>query len=280
MIRVCAAGLTPTELSWYPTLHTKSGALREDAVPGHEFSGIVAAVGEGVGSLAVGREVYGMNDWYSNGAMADYCVAPFFAVAEKPRSLTHAEAASVPIAALTAWQALFDHADLRPGERVLIHGGAGAVGVFAIQLANLRGAHVSTTVSSRNRNLVMNLGARQVIDYHQERFEDLAQGMDVVVDTVGGETLERSWSVLSPGGRLVTIVSTAAESNDPRVKRAFFIVEANQKQLVEVGSLIDGGHLRTVVDTVIPLSEAPMAYAGQVARQGRGKLVVSIANAA
>lgn len=134
LIRVVAAGFMPTELSWYPTSHTRTGAPRNAAVPGHEFSGVVAAVGDGVGSLEVGHEVFGMNDWYSDGAMAEYCTAPFFAVAPKRPRLTHIEAASVPISALTAWQALLDHAKLQPGERVLIHGGAGAVGAFAIQL--------------------------------------------------------------------------------------------------------------------------------------------------
>lgn len=139
LIEVRAAGVTPTELSWYPTLHTKAGGVRAGAVPGHEFSGVIAAVGANVGSLAVGHEVFGMNDWYSEGAMAEYCTAPYFAVAPKPFTLSHEEAASIPIGALTAWQGLFDHAHLEPGETVLIHGGAGAVGVFAIQLARVHG---------------------------------------------------------------------------------------------------------------------------------------------
>ena len=124
LIRVLAAGVIPTELGWYPTTHTRTGQSRTGAVPCHEFSGVVTGVGADVGDLETGREVFGMNDWYSEGALAEYCVAPFFAVAPKPAALTHAEAASVPISALTAWQGLFERARLQPGERVLVHGGA------------------------------------------------------------------------------------------------------------------------------------------------------------
>jgi len=277
LIRVCAAGLTMTELSWCPTLHTKTGAVREGAIPGHEFSGVIEALGiEGddhTGLFQVGSQVYGMNDWYSDGAMAEYCVAPMGDVAAKPRNLSHEEAASVPIAALTAWQALFDHAGLKPGEWVLVHGGAGSVGGFAIQLARLRGARVATTVSRKNIEYVRALGAERVIDYHASRFEESAKDMDVVFDTVGGETLKRSWNVLKANGRIVTVASEAS-ADDPRAQKAFFIVEPLQKQLVEIGGMLEAGKLRTTVDTVVPLSQAPAAYAGKVPRQGRGKLVV------
>ena len=276
MIQVRAAGVTLTELSWYPTSHRKTGEARTAAVPAHEFSGVVAAVGPDVGSLEIGREVFGMNDWYSDGAMAEYCIAPFFALAPKPCCLTHFQAASVPISALTAWQGLFDHAKLQPGEIVLVHGGAGAVGVFAIQIARLHGARVIATASARNRDLVSSLGAERVIDYRESRFEECVKGLDVVFDTVGGETLQRSWSLLKPHGRMVTVVSTAAESSDPAVKQAFFIVEPNQKQLYEIACLLDAGRLRPVVDSVIPLSQAPDVIAGKVPKQGRGKLVIGI----
>jgi NADPH:quinone reductase-like Zn-dependent oxidoreductase len=278
LIRVRAAGLMLTELSWYPTTHRKTGDARLGAVPAHEFSGVVAGVGEDVGSLEIGREVYGMNDWYSDGAMAEYCIAPFFAVASKPCRLSHDEAAAVPISALTALQGLFDHAKLQRGEHVLIHGGAGAVGVFAIQLAHLHGARVTATASTGNCDFVASLGAETVVDYQKSRFEDSVGEMDVVFDAVGGETLDRSWGVLKPDGRMVTVVSTAEGSGDPRVQKAFFIVEPNQKQLFEVAALLDSGLIRAVVDGVIPLSQAPDAYAGKVERHGRGKLVVAVAN--
>ena len=276
LIQVRAAGLTPTELHWSPTWQQKSGEERKDAVPGHEFSGTVVVTGEGVESLGAGDQVFGMNDWYSDGAMADFCVAPSAWLASKPPRLSHEEAASVPIGALTAWQALFDHAQLQSGELILIHGAAGGVGMFAVQLARNRGAQVVATASARNIDFVSSLGADQVIDYHTARFEDSVKQAAVVLDCVGGETLDRSWSVLAPGGRLVTIAANVEGSTDPRLKKAFFIVEPNQEQLGQIATLLQQGTLRTLVDTVVPLSRAADAYAGKVERQGRGKIVVAI----
>ena len=224
LIRAHAVGVTGTELLWQPTTHTKSGENRRHAIPGHEFSGAIAAVGVGADGI-VGQEVFGMNDWYAQGATAEFCCAPPSAIAPKPARLTHVEAASVPIDALTAWQGLFERAQLQAGERVLIHGGAGAVGVLAIQLARWRGAHVLTTASGQDRDFLLRLGAQQVIDYHTERFEDVARNVDVVFDAVGGSTLQRSWGVLGPGGRLVTIVSTVKSADDERTKQALFFVE-------------------------------------------------------
>jgi NADPH:quinone reductase-like Zn-dependent oxidoreductase len=277
LIRVCAAGVILTELQWYPTTHTSGGANRESAVLGHELSGIVEAAGPCVGSLEVGREVYGLNDWFSDGAMAEYCVAPFFAVAPKPRHLSHTEAASVPISALTAWQGLFDRAKLNPGETVLVHGGTGAVGMFVAQLARRHGAHVIATASGANADLALSLGAEQVIDYRASRFEDTVKDIDVVFDTVGGDTLARSWSVLKPNGRMITIVSEPANASDPRAAGAFFIVEPNQKQLVEIAELLDTGQIRTLVDSVVPLSEAPKVYADP-GKKRRGKVVVEVSD--
>jgi NADPH:quinone reductase-like Zn-dependent oxidoreductase len=278
LIEVAAAGVTLTELSWYPTTHTKTGEPRMGAVPGHEFSGVVAAVGEDVGHLAAGHAVFGMNDWYTDGALAEFCVAPIFAIAPKPGSLTYAEAASVPIGALTAWQGLLDHARLRRGEHVLIHGGAGAVGAFAIQIAHLFGAHVTTTAAAANHDFVRHMGAECAVDYRQSPFEESVKDMDVVFDTVGGDTLARSWKVLKPGGRMVTAVSSDENSTDPRVKSAFFIVEPNQKELVEIGRLMDARQLKAVVDSVIPLDKVVDLYGGKIARHGRGKVVAAVSD--
>ena len=147
LVHVRAAGVTPTELLWYPTTHTKSGTARTRAVPGHEFSGVIAATGKGVEDFEVGDEVYGMNDWFADGATAEFCTTLPQNVARKPATLSHEAAASVPVGALTSWQGLIDRAKLQPGERVLVHGGAGAVGLYAVQLAHIRGARVITTVS-------------------------------------------------------------------------------------------------------------------------------------
>jgi len=278
LVRVYAAGVTPTELLWYPTTHNKNGEKRSRAVPGHEFSGVLAAVGEDTVGFDIGQEVYGMNDWFADGALAEYCITQPTSVAQKPPSLTHVEAASVPIGALTAWQGLFDRAHLQAGERILVHGGAGAVGIFAVQLARLRGAHVTATASARNLAVVLQLGAEQVIDYRAGRFEDNVRDMDVVFDTVGGDTLQRSWGVLKPGGRMITIAAESETTADDRVKQAFFIVEVNQEQLTRIGSLLEAGNLHPVVDAVLPLPQASAAYTGEVRqRRGRGKLVVAIA---
>jgi NADPH:quinone reductase-like Zn-dependent oxidoreductase len=277
LVRVRAAGITPTELAWYPTTHTKDGGERTAAVPCHEFSGEVAAMGGGVSGLSIGQQIYGLNDWFADGALAEYCVTRPEWIAPKPRRLNHAEAASVPISALTAWQGLRQRAALRPGERVLVHGGAGAVGVFVIQIASLCNARVVTTVSPHNVEFVKELGAGAVIDYKAGAFEDHARGIDVVFDTVGGDTLRRSWAVLGPKGRLVTVAADSEGTADERAKKAFFIVEPDRQQLVEVGKLLDGGELRPVVDTVLHWAQASDAFSGSVKKEGRGKLVVTVA---
>lgn len=278
LVQIYAAGVTPTELLWYPTAHKKNGEKRSRAVPGHEFSGVIAAVGEATVGFEIGREVYGMNDWFADGAMAEYCIAQPTGVAAKPKRSTPIEAASVPIGALTAWQGLIDRAKLQAGQHVLVHGGAGAVGSFAIQLARLRGAHVTATASARNLAFVSGLGAERVIDYRVARFEATVSGMDVVFDTVGGETLQRSWSVLKPGGKMITIAADSEVTSDERVKQAFFIVEANHQQLSQISELLDAGDLHTVVDAVLPLEQAAAAYGGEVqSRLGRGKMVVAVA---
>jgi len=277
LIRVFAAGAMPTELGWYPTTYQKSGEARLHAIPGHEFSGVVAAKGDDVSGFAVGQAVYGMNDWFAEGAMAEFCLAQPQSIAAKPAKLTHEEAATVPIGALTAWQGLFDRAKLQPGERVLVHGGAGGVGLFAVQLAHHRKAHVIATTSTQTVALVKELGADEVIDYKKERFEKLVRDVDVVFDAVGGETLERSWGVLKPEGRMITVASDSGSSNDPRIKQSFFIVEPNQERLGELAKLLDDGSLKTFVNAAVPLAEAGAAYGGKVPEKlGYGKVVVTI----
>jgi NADPH:quinone reductase-like Zn-dependent oxidoreductase len=270
LISVRAAGVTPTELGWYPTTQTKDGTPRKGAVPGHEFSGVVAALGKNANGFEVGQEVYGLNDWFADGATAEFCLTTPQNIAGKPATLTHEAAATVPIGALTAWQGLLERAKIKPGERVLIHGASGAVGIFAVQLAHRHGAHVIGTASSANLELIAELGADEVIDYRASRFEDGTQKVDVVFDGVGGETFARSWSMLKPGGRMVTIVE--GESKD-----AFFIVEPNQKQLAEVAKLLDAGELKTYVGAVVPLAKASDAYSGAVPRKREnGKVVIMI----
>jgi NADPH:quinone reductase-like Zn-dependent oxidoreductase len=275
LIRVQAAGVTPTELSWYPTTHTQSGDQRRGAVPGHEFSGVVSALGDGVTGLALGDEVYGLNDWFAEGATAEFCLTRPEWIAPKPVSLRHIEAASLPISTLTAWQGLFDRAHLRQGDRILIHGGAGAVGLFAIQLAHRIGAHVMTTAASEHFEFVRQLGAQEVIDYRTGHFQKVVKNVDVVFDTVGGATLEDSWEVLKPEGRMVTIAAKSEGTKDERIEKAFFIVESNRDQLIEIGKLVDSGELKTFVAAEIPFDQASAAYTRKLRQPlGRGKVVL------
>jgi NADPH:quinone reductase-like Zn-dependent oxidoreductase len=277
LVQVYAAGVTSTELLWYPTTHTKSGTPRMNTVPGHEFSGVITAMGKNVEGFEVGDEVYGMNDWFADGATAEFCVTLPENIARKPATLSHEAAASVPISALTSWQGLIDHAKLEPGERVLIHGGAGAVGIYAVQLAHNRGGSVITTVSAKDIDFVKRLGADEAIDYKASRFEKEVRDVDTVFDTVGSDTLERSWDVLKPGGRMITIASDSEGTSDPRVKNAFFIVEPNQKQLGEIAKQLDAGHLRAFVKATVPFKEASAAYSEPVRNKGRyGKIVVTM----
>jgi NADPH:quinone reductase-like Zn-dependent oxidoreductase len=279
LVRVRATAVTPTEFNWFPTFKTRSGEPRPfPIVLSHEFAGVVEQVGDAVNGLKVGDAVYGMNDWFANGAQAEFCVAPANSVAAAPRTLEQSRAAVVPISALTAWQGLFERCRLRAGERVLIHGGAGGVGVFAVQLAHWRGAHVIATASNRNLDFVRSLGADEVVDYQTTPFENAARDMDVVFDTVGGETLDRSWSVLRSAGRLVTIAAQSEARKEPHVREAFFIVEPNPGQLAEICRLLDSGTLRAFVEAVFRLNQACEAYARATRGGMRGKVALQVTN--
>ena len=274
LVRVHAAGVTPTELSWVPTWTTRTGEPRPlPVIPGHEFSGEVAALGAGVMDVGVGDLVYGLNDWYGDGAQAEYCLARVGDFAAKPAGVDHVHAATTPISALTAWQGLIERGRLVAGQRVLIHGAAGAVGSFAAQLARWRGARVTGTAARSNLDFVRGLGADEVIDYRAARFEDVVRDVDVVFDTVGGETLERSWAVLKPGGTLVTIAASSERTADERTRAAFFIVEPSRSQLEEIAWLIDSGAIRPIVGSVFPLAEARQAY---LQKPARGKVVLQV----
>ena len=215
-----------------------------------------------------------MNDWFQQGAMAEYCLTSPLNIAAKPACLSHVEAATVPIGALTAWQGLFEKAALRPGERILIQGGAGAVGLFAVQLARLHGAHVIATTSPGTVEFVRALGAHQAVDYRKVRFEE---AVDVVFDTVGGDVRERSRALLSRGGRLVSIAADGEVTTNPEVRKAYFIVEPNRSQLDQVAGMLCNGRLRTFIKAVVPLANAADAFRGNIgSNSGAGKIVVAV----
>ncbi|HYP08263.1 MAG TPA: NADP-dependent oxidoreductase [Bryobacteraceae bacterium] len=275
LIRVHAVAVTPTEVHWYGTLRTSDGAPRLAPVLGHEFSGEIVECGQGVEEFAVGQEVFGMNNWFAEGALAEYCVTTPELIVRKPETLSHDDAATVPISALTAWQGLFDHGSLQRGERVLIHGGAGAVGLFAVQLAHIHGAHVISTVSADNMDFVRSIGANEAIDYRGVPFEECVGDIDLVFDTVGPEVVRRSWQVLKPGGRFVTVAVESKWATDERVRGAFFIFEQDRIQLEQVSQLLHEGKLYPALDRVVPVSAATDAYRGAVTKRRPGKLVIS-----
>jgi len=278
LVRVYATGVTPKELTWPETYKTTSGIARTLPIPGHDLSGVVAEVGPRVTTIVPGSEVYALTDFNRNGAEAEYAIAVPSELAPKPRTLDYVQAAAVPLTALTAWQALFDHVGLSTGNSILIHGAAGGVGVFAVQLARWAGAHVIGTASARNREFLHELGASEVIDYTTTRFEDVVHDVDVVFDTVGGETLQRSWQVLKRGGVLVSVASPPSpeQAKAHGVRSVWFIVAPNRDQLIRIGALIDAGQVRPIVETVLPLSQASQAYEQGLKGHTRGKIVLRV----
>ena len=273
-VRVLAAGVNPIDAA------IRQGFLKRPVplptIPGGDVSGFVDAVGPGVTDFSVGDPVHGVIG--RTGAYAEYVVAPAAVFAPKPATLDHVHAAAVPLAALTAWQMIFELAQLRAGQRVLVHAAAGGVGGFAVQLAKHVGATVTGTAREENASYVRELGADEVVDYHASRFEDVARDMDVVLDLVGGDTQHRSWSVLKRGGTLVTAC------DQPLAERAHVAgacalrvsVRPDGGQLSKIGELIDAGRLRVHVSETFPLAEAARAHACIQTRHTRGKLVLRV----
>jgi NADPH:quinone reductase-like Zn-dependent oxidoreductase len=276
---VVATGITPTELRWDETYQHADGMPRIPSIPGHEVSGVVERVAPDVGDVRPGDAVYGLADFPRDGAAAEFVAVRAANLARKPRSIGHTEAASLPLSALTAWQALFVHGQLVAGQSVLIHAGAGGVGSLAIQLARWRGLKVFATASARDVAFVQRLGADVVIDYRAERFEDKARGVDMVFDTVGSETQERSLHVLRKGGLLVSVVSRippgVAEQHG--VRAVYFIVEGDREQLNQVATLVDEGRLKPIIAMVFPLARAREAFEFGAASHAPGKIVLEVA---
>ncbi len=279
LVQVRATGITPAELTWDETYQNADGAPRIPSIPGHEVSGMVERMAADVTDFRIGDEVYGLADFPRDGAAAEFAAVRAINLALKPRGIAHAQAAALPLSALTAWQALFEHAHLAAGQSVLIHGGAGGVGSLAVQLARWRGARVVATASARDTAFVHSLGADVVIDYHAMLFEDTLLDIDVVLDTIGGETRRRSWRVLRKGGVLVTLVSPipTGEAEQNGVRGIFFIVSGNRGQLDQISALVDGGKLKPVIAEVLPLARAREAFEHGAAKHAPGKIVLQVA---
>lgn len=277
LVKVHAASVNPVD--W----KIREGYLK-DFIPhqlpltlGWDFAGEVVAVGEQVKNWKIGDAVYARPDLSRNGSYAEYIAVRGSEIARKPQSLDWQQAAAVPLTALTAWQALYEIANLKAGERVLIQAGAGGVGSFAIQLAKLRGAQVYTTGSSRNIELLKSLGADEVIDYTSRDFSQL-RDLDVVFDTLGGEALDKSWQTLKRGGRLVSIVSNpdAQTAEQHGVTPLFCFVQPSESQLKELAALIDGDKLQLVIDSVYDLKDAAKALEKSQTGRARGKIVIQV----
>ena len=278
LVRVKAAGVGP----WDALIREGKSGLDEPLplILGSELSGIVEAVGAGVAGFARGDEVYGATNEQFTGGYAEYALPLAKRMAQKPKTLNFIQAASAPVVSVTAWQMLFDYARVAAGQTVLIHGAAGNVGAYAVQLASQAGLHVVATAASADREYVRGLGAEKVVDYQKERFEESVTGVDVVLDTVGGDTQQRSFRVLKPGGILVSAVSPVPEATQKRygIRAAFFYVDVTTARLNRITELFDSGKLVTDVGTVLPLEEARVAHemlGG--APHKRGKIVLSVA---
>ncbi len=278
LVRVHAAGVNPVD--W----KVREGYLKEmlhhtlPLIPGWDVSGVVEAAGPGATRFKAGDEVFSRPDIQRNGTYAEYLVIRETEIAPKPKSIDHIHAAAIPLAGLTAWQSLIGAAGLTAGQRVLIHAAAGGVGGYAVQLAKWRGAHVIGTASEKNLDYLRGLGADEVIDYGRVPFEKAAGKVDVVFDTIGGETQERSWQVLKPGGILVSILGPPppekAEAHG--VRQAFVFVQPDAEALAQLADLVDAGKLRPCVEKVLPLAEARRAQELSQTGHTRGKIVLRV----
>jgi NADPH:quinone reductase-like Zn-dependent oxidoreductase len=276
LIRVHAAAINPVD--W----KIREGHLKDmlkhtfPLILGWDVSGVVETLGTGVTRLKVGDEVYSRPDIARDGAYAEYIVVRESEVALKPTSIDHIHAAALPLAGLTAWQCLFDAAGLASGQRVLIHAAAGGVGHLAVQLAKEKGAYVIGTAAEQNHAFLRELGVDQVIDYNTERFEEVVHDVDVVFDPIGGDTQERSWSVLKRGGILVSVASppSAEKATAHGVRSAFVFTQPNAGQLAEIAKLVEAEKLKAIVETILPLSDATRGQELSERGHTRGKIVL------
>lgn len=277
LVRVDAAGVNP--IDW----KLRAGHLQAfmpvelPHIPGFDLAGTVEALGAGVAGFAVGDEVFGRG----SATYAQYAVAPANTLAPKPAAVSFEQAATLPVGGVTAWAGLFEAARLEPGQRVLVHGGAGGVGSFVVQLAHWKGAHVIATASAANAEFVCSLGADEVVDYAAVRFEDVVSDVDVVYDTVGGDVTERSWGVLKPGGILVVIAgmpdTATAEARGVRTSGTN-APEVTSPILQELARLAEVGDLRPQVGPTFQLADAAGAHALSETGHGRGRIVLTVAH--
>jgi NADPH:quinone reductase-like Zn-dependent oxidoreductase len=277
LIRVQAAGVNPVD--WKIRDGMMRGRLKLPAILGYDVSGVIEGFGEGLTAFKQGDEVFAYLSLTTGGGYAQYVCVPSSDVAKKPAKLDHKHAGVVPLAALTAWQAMFDTAKLQAGQTVLIHGAAGGVGHFAVQLAHAKGAKVIATASAENAEFVKGLGADQVIDYKKQKFEEIAKDVDVVFDMIGGDTLERSYGTLKEGGFLVSIVAPPDQAKlaARKAKGAVILVKPDGDQLKEIAKLIDEGKVKPDISAEFELKDIAKAHErSKSGGSGRGKIVLTV----
>ena len=280
LVRVIAAGVNPVDGMIRSGMFAKYEKAAFPMIPGSDIAGVVEKAGGKITKFKVGDPVYAYVSLTNGGGYAEYTVATQAEAAPKPKSLTYGEAAAVPVVALTAWQALIDTAKLRAGQTVLIHGGSGGVGTFAIQIAKARGAKVIASASTPNQDLLKQLGADVAVDYTKQKFEDVAKDVDVVLDSVGKDTLARSYGVVKKGGFIVTLVSRIdqAELDKHGIRGASLSVNPDSSELREIGKLIDENKIKVIVSQTFPLSEAIKAQEQVATGHTRGKIVLKVAD--
>jgi NADPH:quinone reductase-like Zn-dependent oxidoreductase len=278
LVRVIASGVNPADPLTLSGKYAREFGTHLPLIPGYDIAGVVEKTGAKVTNLKAGDAVYGYPTF--GGGWADYVTVKQWEVAAKPKTLNFAEAAAVPMCALTAWQALVDTAQLHPGQTILVHGGSGGVGSFAVQIAKARGARVIATASTANQDLLKQLGADVAIDYTKTRFEDVAKDVDAVLDPVGKETLARSYGVVKKGGIVMSLVARPdpVELEKRGIRGAAISVHPDAEDLAEIARLIDAGKIKPVVTEVLPLSEAIAAQRQAETHHTRGKLVLRIAD--
>lgn len=278
LIEVKAASVNPVDYKIREGKYPPVTADMLPVTPGRDVAGVIAALGQGVTAFKIGDQVFAMLP-PDRGGYAEWVLAPADVCAVKPASLDMVQAASVPLAALTAWQGLFTNGGLKEGQRVLIHGASGGVGSFAVQFAKAKGAQVFATASAENRAFVESLGAERVIDYHAERFEEIVRDADLVYDLIGGETQDRSWPVLKRGGTLVSTVGRpdAAKAAAAGVTAKGYGAQPDGGQLIEIAALIDAGRVKVTIDAVYTLDDAAEAERHLEDDHVVGKVVLKIA---
>jgi NADPH:quinone reductase-like Zn-dependent oxidoreductase len=276
LIRVEAASVNPVDAKTREGKFAPVPADRLPITPGRDVYGEIVQLCDDTSAFRIGDRVYAMLGPF-HGGYAEYAVAGTDEAAQAPATLSPIEAAAVPLAALTAWQGLFTHGRLQPGQKVLIHGGSGGVGHFAVQFAHAKGAEVTTTVSEADMDYVLSLGAARAIDYKNEKFEGTGP-YDLVLDLVGGATQERSWSVVKYGGTLVSTLTepSPAGAAERKARALRFTTEPDSGQLAEIGRLIDEGKVAVAVDTIFELRHARRAQEYQETGHPRGKIVLQL----